>query len=154
MVKNVPNTIQQIHSFRKMYIANFFRHWRIIMPPVRLSNGNGVACVVISLSLDWADFIGVIVHQKHAARRARPEVRERLVGKVIRICGSDADAPGDDSERNGHYEACISIFQHTAPLKAFFFPSGGSHFIIQGYNSPNEIGVVYHICALIDRGGF
>ena len=87
------------------------------MPPVCLPNGNGVACVVISLSLDWAGWVGIIVHQQHTARCARPEVRKRLVGKVIRIRDSDADAPGDDSERNGHYEACISIFQHIAPIK-------------------------------------
>jgi hypothetical protein len=85
------------------------------MPPESASNGGcSLIGIIISLSLDGAGFICVIVHQQNTARSARPKVRERLVEEAI-IRDSDADSPGDYSERNSHYEAYISIFQHTTP---------------------------------------
>ena len=81
------------------------------MPPICLAYSNGVASIVISLSLDGANWVGVVVHQKHAARCTRPEVGKRLVGEIV-FRGSNAKRPGGNSERDGHCEAKISIFKH------------------------------------------
>ena len=61
------------------------RRSRIIMPPVSAAHGDVVhVCGVVSLALNGADGVRVVVEQKDARRCARAEVRQRLVRVVLR----------------------------------------------------------------------